>query len=364
MNDAPADRLEALRVPPSLRPFALRALAAPEPLRALAEMLAVLREKVTPAELLDCAMALNRAAPADPVVRRMAEICVSHRIPGWHWAMVNDGPRNAAYLQAIEANVRPGMTVLEIGAGSGLLAMMAARAGADRVFTVEGEPAVADVARRNIARNGLADRITVIEGVSHELPAAARPPRCDALIHEIMSTDLLSEALLPSVVHAREELLAPGALLLPERVRAIGRLSANPRPRETMRTGVVAGFDLSAINDLARSARSMGDGWSDATLSGPETLLELDLREVPADLRGRVETRFTPERDGDVEGVEQCIGFDFPGGARLGATAHRGSNWGVYFHLFETAVAASAGVPFPVVVDYTPVALALSPGRP
>ena len=51
----------------------------------------------------------------------------------WHYRMINDGARNGAYDRAIAAAVRrmgPQAPVLDIGSGSGLLAMMAARAGA------------------------------------------------------------------------------------------------------------------------------------------------------------------------------------------------------------------------------------------
>jgi type II protein arginine methyltransferase len=342
--------------------LAFRCFTTREPIRALAEMLAVLRDKVPEAELLACAMALNHAAPADPMVRRMTPSCIGQRIPSWHWTMVNDHRRNAAYQQAIEANIRPGMTVLEIGTGAGILAMMAARAGADHVFTAEVDPAIADVARRNIARNGMENRITVLTGASHDLPKGALPARCDALVHEIMSTDLLSEALLPSVIHAREELLTPEAPLLPDRVRALGALTANPHRRPLMRAGEVCDFDLSAINDLARSVRSVGDTYSEGLVSEPETILEIDLCAVTEGFRGQAEIAFTPTADAMVEGVEQCIGFDFPGGAGLASSAHPGSNWGVHFHLFEDPAPARGGQPFAVVADYTPIALALSAG--
>jgi type II protein arginine methyltransferase len=360
LTDADA-RLEQLCVPPALKPFALRCLTSPNPVRAVAEMLAVLRDKPPEDQLLACAMALNRAAPSDSMVRRMTASCIGGRIPSWHWTIVNDHRRNAAFQQAIDANIHPGMVVLEIGTGTGILAMMAARAGADHVFTAEVDPAIAEIARRNIARNGMEARITVFTGASHDLPKGALPARCDALVHEIMSTDLLSEALLPSVIHAREELLTHGAPLLPEKVRAIGAISTNTRRRPLMRAGEVCGFDLSAINDLARSVRSTGDTYSDALISTPEILLEIDLRTVPDDLRGRREIAFTPTADGMVEGVEQCIGFDFPGGAALDSTSHSGSSWGVHFHLFEEPMPACRDAAFSVAADYTPIALALSP---
>ena len=50
----------------------------------------------------------------------------------WHFGMLNDAERNTAYDRALRARVRAGDMVLDIGAGTGLLGMMAARAGAAR----------------------------------------------------------------------------------------------------------------------------------------------------------------------------------------------------------------------------------------
>ena len=60
-------------------------------------------------------------------------------LPRWHFPMLNDVERNRSYEAGIEAAVREGggRTVLDLGAGTGLLSLMAARAGADRVYACE-----------------------------------------------------------------------------------------------------------------------------------------------------------------------------------------------------------------------------------
>src|SRR6266567_942463 len=82
-------------------------------------------------------------------------------VPAWHFAMMDDKPRNTAYRAAI-ARAVPGKRVLEIGTGAGLLAMMAARAGASTVTTCERVGLIADRARDIVALNGLATRVKVI----------------------------------------------------------------------------------------------------------------------------------------------------------------------------------------------------------
>jgi predicted RNA methylase len=99
--------------------------------------------------------------PDDPEWREAARAVLSYGVPGFHRSMLADAPRNDFYAQAIRATVRPGDVVLDIGTGSGLLAMLAAQAGAARVVACEANPALAATAREIVRRNGFADRIEI-----------------------------------------------------------------------------------------------------------------------------------------------------------------------------------------------------------
>ena len=74
--------------------------------------------------------------------------------------MMNNAPRNSLYDEAI-GRVVPGRSVLDIGTGSGLLSMMAARAGAKWVVSCDGIPWIAAKATEVVAANGLSDRIKI-----------------------------------------------------------------------------------------------------------------------------------------------------------------------------------------------------------
>ena len=80
-----------------------------------------------------------------------------------HRSMIGDRVRTEAFRRAIEAAVRPGDVVLDVGAGSGILSVFAARAGAARVYAVE-QTSIAVFAQELVAANGVADVVRVIQG--------------------------------------------------------------------------------------------------------------------------------------------------------------------------------------------------------
>jgi hypothetical protein len=195
---------------------------------------------------------LSRAAeldPGNPARSRNLRSIRAKLVPQWHFPMMSDEIRNAAWERAIRAAVRPGMHVLEIGTGAGLLAMMAARAGAEHVWTCEMVGIVAEKAREIIARNGFADRVTVIAKRSTELVIGRDlPRRADLLVSEILSSEVVGEHAVPSIRHAFAELLVPGAKSIPRRAEAVGALIGGAGFARHVAAGTGAGFDVRAFN--------------------------------------------------------------------------------------------------------------------
>lgn len=172
-------------------------------------------------------------------------------IPAWHFAMMNDEIRNRAYDEAIR-RAAPGKRVLDIGTGAGLLAMMAARAGAQQVTTVEMVSLIAERARDIIAANQLADRIRVIGKPSSELLVGQDlVERAEVLVTETFSSGLLNEGVLPTLEHAHEHLLQPGARIVPAAASAMGYLVGGDMLREKLFVDRAAGLDLGLFNDFA-----------------------------------------------------------------------------------------------------------------
>ena len=143
---------------------------------------------------------------------------------GWadpleHARMLHDSRRTGDYLTAIAAAVRPGDVVLDIGTGSGVLAVAAARAGARHVYAIEASD-IASVAERVFAVNGVADRVTLVPGWSRQVDL---PELADLLVSEIIGSEPLEEEILETTLDARRRLLSPGARLLPHTLTLIAR---------------------------------------------------------------------------------------------------------------------------------------------
>ncbi|KAG6531379.1 probable histone-arginine methyltransferase CARM1 [Zingiber officinale] len=137
--------------------------------------------------------------------------------------MLQDYVRTGTYYAAIIENRVDfhGRIVVDVGAGSGILSLFAAQAGAKHVYAVEASDMV-EYARRLIAGNpSLGQRITVIKGKIEEVEL---PEKADILISEPMGTLLVNERMLETYVIARDRFLASDGKMFP----SLGRIHMAP----------------------------------------------------------------------------------------------------------------------------------------
>ncbi|KAH1046417.1 hypothetical protein J1N35_037201 [Gossypium stocksii] len=137
--------------------------------------------------------------------------------------MLQDYVRTGTYYAAVIENRVDftGRVVVDVGAGSGILSLFAAQAGAKHVYAVEASE-MAEYACKLIAGNpALAQRITVIKGKVEEVELAEK---ADILISEPMGTLLVNERMLESYIIARDRFLVPNGKMFP----SIGRIHMAP----------------------------------------------------------------------------------------------------------------------------------------
>ena len=207
--------------------------------------------------------------------------------PGPHAAMLEDRVRTSAFLAALDEVVGPEDVVVDIGTGTGVLAVAAARAGARHVYAIEATP-LAHEAREVVRANGLDDRVTIVEGWSTRV---SLPERASVAVSEILGSDALEERVVPVLADARRRLLAPDARLIPSAVRIFGLPVSVPDDyldsltftrANTARWSSWYGLELGPLAGYSSRRRQRhtaliddARGW--AATSEPVLLAELDL---------------------------------------------------------------------------------------
>ncbi len=173
-------------------------------------------------------------------------------IPRWHFEMLNDEERNSAFERALSKAITPSTTVLDIGSGSGLLAMMAARAGAKETISCEMNTPVAALAQYTVARNGYADKVIILDRKSTDMRIGVdMMKRADLLVTETVDCGLLGEGIIPSITHAREHLLKDDARIIPRAATIIAAVVGSNQLHGLNYADKAAGFDVSPINQYA-----------------------------------------------------------------------------------------------------------------
>jgi type II protein arginine methyltransferase len=283
-------------------------------------------------------------------------------VPRWHFAMLNDDARNHAFAQAIaHSNVRD-KVVLDIGAGSGLLSMLAAKQGARHVYACEMVAPVADKAIEIIAANGYSDQVTLIPKISYDLQVGRDlPRRADVLVSETIDCGFVGEGFLGSLRHARAELLTPEAAIVPRRFTLEGALLNSTDVYNLNRTHEVEGLNLSGFNELSTQGYFPVrlDTWQYRMASDVTRLLALDLADYNFTPISEL-LELTATEDGLVHGVVFWFDVELVPGVRLSNAPRGSSHWMQAFACFDWPVAVKAGDEIVVQLDFSHGAVELS----
>jgi protein arginine N-methyltransferase 1 len=170
---------------------------------------------------------------------------------GIHEDMLKDQVRTESYMHAIANNPQlfQGKTVLDVGCGTGVLSIFAARAGAAKVYAVDAADIV-QAAAQIILDNGFADIITTIQGKVEEIELPV--DKVDIIISEWMGYFLLYESMLETVLFARDKWLRPGGLMFPDKatVYIAGIEDADFKESKFDFWDSVHGLNMSVMKDL------------------------------------------------------------------------------------------------------------------
>ncbi|KAG2249580.1 hypothetical protein Bca4012_022799 [Brassica carinata] len=171
---------------------------------------------------------------------------------GIHEEMLKDVVRTKTYQNVIYQNkfLIKDKVVLDVGAGTGILSLFCAKAGAAHVYAVECSQ-MADMAKEIVKANGFSDVITVLKGKIEEIELPT--PKVDVIISEWMGYFLLFENMLDSVLYARNKWLVDGGIVLPDKASLFLTAIEDSEYKEDKIEfwNSVYGFDMSCIKKKA-----------------------------------------------------------------------------------------------------------------
>lgn len=197
---------------------------------------------------------------------------------GIHEEMLKDTVRTGSYRSAIINNghLFKGKTVLDVGCGTGILSMFAAKAGASHVVGIDMSNII-DQAQKIIEANGFKDTITLVKG---KLEEAELPiDQFDIIISEWMGYFLLYESMLDTVLLARDKYLKPDGLIFPDTAKLLFAAIEDQDYKEEKINfwDNVYGFDYSCIKDIALREPLVDTVELKAVVTDPYVIKEIDL---------------------------------------------------------------------------------------
>jgi len=174
--------------------------------------------------------------------------------------MAVDGVRIDAYSRAIQSAVRPGSVVVDLGCGTGIMSLLALRAGARRVHAVEMDPAVW-LARDLAVANGFGDKLVVHHGSSYDVELEER---ADVVVADLRGSLPLFGENLAAMEDAKRRLLAPGGVLMPVRDRLFVALAETEAHRLDLERGW-ASFERNGFEAGAARSATLNCAYTDET---------------------------------------------------------------------------------------------------
>lgn len=152
------------------------------------------------------------------LTRKQKDAILAGQLPGllnYHQLMLSDGVRNELLYRALQQHVTPETNFLDIGAGTGVWAILAAKLGAKRVVAIEIEEPLIPIIYKHAQENKVAHKIEIIHGNSDHVKIRGK---FDLIVSELFGQDALGENTVKSFISLRNRFLAPNGVLIPQKL--------------------------------------------------------------------------------------------------------------------------------------------------
>lgn len=220
--------------------------------------------------------------------------------PDIHRTMLQDSVRTEAFRKALHEVVTPGATVIDMGTGTGVLAMFAAQAGAGAVHAIEST-SIIEQARRIARLNGL-DQIQFHEGDAESLELDLQ---ADVLVSEWLGHFVfISDGMFPAMATLRDRCLRPGGTVVPSRVDIyLAPMSDTDRQSVGFWAERPYGIDFTPVLEEELRLSQVRLVPAEALLARPAVVKTIDcVGDQPGDLTFSARGAFTIEREGGLHG--------------------------------------------------------------
>ena len=202
----------------------------------------------------------------------------AHALLKTHETLLRDGERNVRFHDALRSRVTPGSNVLDIGAGTGIWAIAAAKIGAAKVVAVDMDELLVGVIRMLADEHGVSDRVEAICASSFDLQLGRQ---FDVVVSETIGYLGYDERIVEVMADSRTRFLREGGYIIPESVElyaAAGNLNVKT---ETIPIGSDFEFELLTKLNL-NSPRVLKNDLDVTLLTSPSLLISTDLRHTDA----------------------------------------------------------------------------------
>jgi histone-arginine methyltransferase CARM1 len=237
--------------------------------------------------------------------------------------MLLDAQRTGAYHRGITHNRADfeGKSVLDVGAGTGILSLFAAQAGARKVYAVEGTPA-AEYARHLVEANGFDDRVEIVRARLDEL---SLPEKVDVIVSEPWGFFLFHERMVEAFLIARDKFLKPDGRMFPGQGRLWLAPFSDPRLYQSRQVASAFweqtdfyGVDLTSMADVATEELfwmpALGHVPPTQLMSGPvEHGFDFERLPLAALAEIRLPFDFVAARPGPIHGLAGWFDVTFAG---------------------------------------------------